>query len=79
MEVESSGGSKPLIPILFSHGLSSNRTMHSGICRELASHGYIVFVPDHMDTTSSYYETADGQGHYYCNKKDAHDLEYRQG
>ena len=76
MEVESQRG-VPLIPVLFSHGLSSNRTMHSGICRDLASHGYIVFALDHMDRTSSYYETEDGQGHYYSNKVQAHDLEHR--
>ena len=67
-----------LIPIIFSHGLSANRTMHSGICRNLASHGYIVFAPDHHDLTSSYYETESGEGYYYCNKRVAHDLEYRQ-
>jgi len=78
MEVEANSG-KALTPVIFSHGLSSNRTMHSGTCRDLASHGYIVFAPDHMDLTSSYYETADGQGFYYCNKRDSHDLEYRRG
>jgi pimeloyl-ACP methyl ester carboxylesterase len=78
MEVEG-GTAHQLIPVIFSHGLSSNRTMHSGLCRDLASHGYIVFAPDHMDQTSSYYETADGEGHYYCNKRDSHDMEYRKG
>ncbi|TNV73388.1 hypothetical protein FGO68_gene15043 [Halteria grandinella] len=73
MEVESPP-SYPLIPLIFSHGLSSNRTMHSGLCRDLASHGYLVFAPDHMDRTSSYYETEDGQGYYYCNKRTAHDM-----
>ena len=38
---------KPLIPIIYSHGLSSKRSMHSGTCRDLASHGYLVFVIDH--------------------------------
>lgn len=77
MDVESQRG-VPLIPVIFSHGLSSNRTMHSGTCRDLASHGYIVFALDHMDKTSSYYETQDGQGVYYCNKVQSHDLEFRQ-
>jgi hypothetical protein len=65
---------KPLIPIIYSHGLSSNRTMHSGSSRDLASHGYIVFSIDHMDETSSYYETKDGKGYYYDNRRDSHDL-----
>lgn len=59
MDVETPRG-VPLIPVIFSHGLSSNRTMHSGTCRDLASHGYMVFALDHMDKTSSYYETEDG-------------------
>jgi predicted dienelactone hydrolase len=74
---ENSSQSNQLIPVIFSHGLSSNRTMHSGTCRDMASFGYIVFALDHMDLTSSYFETADGKGVYYCNKKEAHDLEYR--
>ena len=53
--------------------------MHSGICRDLASHGYIVFAPDHQDLTSSYIETPEGHGQYFCNKNSAHDLEFRQG
>jgi hypothetical protein len=89
MEVEASSSTgshlllpqKPqsLIPLFFSHGLSSHRTANSGVLRDLASHGYIVFSPDHMDLSSSYYETADGKGYYYCNKNDSHDLEFRQG
>lgn len=70
--------SKPLIPIIFSHGLSSNRTLHSGTCKDLASHGYIVLIMDHRDGTSSYYETKDGKGYYYDNSKKLHDLEMRQ-
>jgi dienelactone hydrolase len=53
--------------------------MHSGLCRDLASHGYLVLAPDHMDLTSSYYETAEGEGFYYCNKRTAHDMEFRKG
>jgi predicted dienelactone hydrolase len=45
---------KPLIPIIFCHGLGSNRTMHSVTCRDYASHGYIVFSLDYNDGTSSY-------------------------
>jgi predicted dienelactone hydrolase len=45
---------KPLTPIIFCHGLSSNRTMHSVTCRDFASHGYIVFALDYHDGTSSY-------------------------
>ena len=58
-----------LIPIIFSHGLASNRGMHSGTCKDFASHGYIVFIMDHKDTTSSYWESKSGhESMYYDNK-----------
>jgi predicted dienelactone hydrolase len=77
MDVESPWCCKRLVPIVFSHGLSSNRTMHSVVCRDLASQGFIVFAPDHMDLSSSYYETPDREGYWYSNKHDSHDLAYR--
>ena len=43
-----------LIPVIFSHGLSSNRSLLSGICRDFASHGHVVFSMDHKDGSSSY-------------------------
>ena len=45
---------KGLNPIVFCHGLCSNRTMHSGTCKDFASHGFIVFMQDYHDKTSSY-------------------------
>ena len=69
---------RPLIPIIYCHGLGSNRIMHSGSCRDLASHGYIVFILDHKDGTSLYYEDESGKGYLYENKKPAYDLEYRK-
>lgn len=38
---------KKLIPVIFSHGNSSNRTLHSAVLRNLASCGYLVFAIDH--------------------------------
>jgi len=52
-----------------SHGLSGNRNWNSGTCRDLASHGYIVFALDHRDETSNYVESKDGIGMYYNNSK----------
>ena len=69
---------RPIIPIVFCHGLSSNRTMHCGTSKDLASHGYIVFVLDHKDESSSYYESKDGKGYYYDNRMDSHDFDYRK-
>ena len=47
-------GEKKLIPLIFLHGLSMNRTTNSGTCKDFCSHGYIVFTIDHEDGTSSY-------------------------
>jgi len=53
---------KPLVPVVFCHGLTSNRTMHSGTCRDLASHGYLVFILDFSDGSPYYCEDAAGNG-----------------
>lgn len=73
------GNERPLIPIIFCHGLSSNRTCHSGSCRDLASHGYIVFAMDSCDGSSSYVDTEDGVGKFYDNSRQAQDMEFRHG
>ena len=52
---------RKITPIIFSHSLSSNRTMFSGICLDFASHGFMVFVMDHKDGSSSYTESEDGE------------------
>jgi dienelactone hydrolase len=85
---EFESGSKALIPIIFCHGISSNRTMQSGTCRDFASHGYIVFMLDHRDGTASFYERAKEElmnpefgspgGSYYDNSKVLYDFEHRR-
>jgi hypothetical protein len=42
-------GSKRVIPIILSHGYEESRMSYSTIARELASHGYLVFIMDHHD------------------------------
>jgi hypothetical protein len=37
-------GKKPLIPIVFAHGLSAARNFHQMQMSEIASCGYLVFV-----------------------------------
>lgn len=49
-----------LIPIILSHGLMASRMLYTTIGRELASHGYIVFSPDHHDGSNHYTEDKDG-------------------
>ena len=74
-----SSSQKPLIPIIYCHGLGSNRSMHTGTCRDLASHGYIVFAIDHKDETSSYTVSSDGKHEiYYNNSYKLYDEEIRK-
>jgi hypothetical protein len=54
------GKKKELVPIIFLHGLAGSRTSQSGSCRDLASHGYIVFSLDHFDGSAYYAEKKGG-------------------
>jgi len=56
-----------LVPIIYCHGLSSNRSMHSGTAKDFASHGYIVFIMDHRDESCYYVESKDGRNQMYYN------------
>jgi platelet-activating factor acetylhydrolase len=38
--------------MVFSHGLGGSRNAYSHICGSLASHGIIVFAPDHRDSSA---------------------------
>ena len=38
---------KPFPVVIFSHGLSAIKTISSGICCDLASHGYVVASVEH--------------------------------
>lgn len=46
--------------VVFSHGLGGTRFFYTGICCELASHGYVVIALEHRDDSPSmtyYYES----------------------
>ena len=51
---------EPIRPIIFSHGWTGANNQYSGFARDLASHGYLVFVLNHLDGTCFYTETIDG-------------------
>jgi len=53
-------GKKKLKPVIFSHGLVCMGVSYSGILKDLASHGYIVFALNHQDGSGLYTEKRDG-------------------
>ena len=44
--------------VIFSHGLFGSMEEYSTICREIASHGFVVVAPEHEDGSASYAEKA---------------------
>lgn len=47
--------------VVFSHGLGGCEEMYSQLCAFIASHGYVVFVPEHEDGSGCHATTADGE------------------
>ena len=60
------------------HGLAGNRTSQSGSCRDLASHGYIVFSIDHCDGSASYAQKENGEEFYWPIDQEIDSMKYRQ-
>jgi predicted dienelactone hydrolase len=56
-----SSGRKKLRPVLFSHGLFANNKMYTGLCIDLASHGFIVFAPNHSDGSCMHTQNSEGK------------------
>lgn len=49
--------------VIFSHGLSGNRNCHSILAGSLASHGAVVFCPEHRDGSAISTVIRDGKKH----------------
>lgn len=62
---------EPIRPVIFSHGWTGASYIYSGLARDLASHGYIVLLLNHLDGTCFYTEDENGvpvtfdQGSYF--------------
>jgi hypothetical protein len=67
-------GKKKLVPLVVSHGFTSNKFQLSTICTELASFGYIVFAIDHHDGSATYSEKEDGTPVHFDSSVPRHDL-----
>jgi len=52
--------------VVFSHGLGGSLEMYTQLCRNLASHGFIVFAMEHEDGSASFARSGvDGKRIYY--------------
>jgi len=67
-----------ITPLVFCHGLAGSRTAYSGICRDLASHGFIVFTMSHFDGTANYSKKKSGHELYWSSEVPHRDIEYRR-
>jgi len=47
-------------PVIFSHGWTGASYQYSGLAIDLASHGYLVLIPNHLDGSCFYTEKIDG-------------------
>lgn len=67
----------PLIPIILSHGLTGNRTIYQLNGQELASHGYIVFMMDHLDGSNMKTTTKSGKSYVFDCKQPYFMLDFK--
>ena len=55
------------IPIIFSHGVGGTTTYFSSICKDMASHGHIVYAVEHRDRTALHSFSSEGADKYLKN------------
>ena len=70
-------GKRILQPILFSHGIFGSNNSYTGLLKDMASHGYIVFALNHADGSCIYTETSLGSG-VPLGSFDYYDKDYRR-
>eukprot|EP00347_Sterkiella_histriomuscorum_P003478 403364144 len=70
--------SVPLLPMIFSHGLSGTNKAYSLQIRDYASHGHIIFAINHQDGSSAYTFDQNGDKLIFDSRPKIHELETRQ-
>ena len=69
---------RELVPMIYCHGLTANRTTQSITCRDFASHGFLVFSLDHFDGTCNYARKQNGEEKYWSSMHDVLDKKLRK-
>lgn len=72
------GSELKMTPIIFSHGSMGDQALYSRHCMELASHGYIIFVPNHNDGSCAYTEKSNGEPVFFDRTMKNFDLKRRK-
>ena len=58
-------GKTNLRPIIFSHGLSGDKSFYTAVCLALAAHGYLVIAINHQDKSCFHTYDKDGNELYF--------------
>ena len=61
-------GAKKLIPQVHIHGLMASAAEHTAVPMQMASHGYLVIVPDMLDETAPWTSDKNGEDIWYQNE-----------
>ena len=64
--------------MILCHGLCGSKTSQSGSCRDLASHGYIVFSLDHFDGSAHYSIKENGEELYWSTEQNLTEVQVRK-
>lgn len=60
---------KPIVPVVFSHGLQSATFLYTMCLRDLAAHGFLVLAVNHQDGSNLHTVTREGADKYYGAKE----------
>ena len=73
-----SSGQEAIRPLIFSHGLSADKSFYTAVYHAMAAHGYLVIAVNHQDESCFYTEDKNGKPIPYVLKELYCSLPYRQ-